>query len=112
MSNKLPIPRLRREWQGSDRRRTSQACDSCRQRKIKCDGSRPTCSHCHAQGLNNCVYSDAKAVRQRKDLAAAQRKAESYEELLRNVSQELEGPTADRVVKALKVCWGSWNWQC
>ncbi|KAJ5267885.1 hypothetical protein N7478_010693 [Penicillium angulare] len=102
MSNKLPIPRLRREVRESGGRRTSRACNSCRQRKIKCDGNRPTCSLCHAQGLNNCFYSDVKAVRQQKDLELMRMKVESYEELLRNISLELEGPTAEQVAKVLE----------
>jgi hypothetical protein len=28
---------------------TIVACDSCRRRKLKCDGKRPTCSRCQAQ---------------------------------------------------------------
>jgi len=54
--------------------------------------------------MNNCIYSDVKVVRQQKDLESAQRTVESYEELLRDISQELERPTANRVAKALKVC--------
>lgn len=103
MPDKLPIPRLRRERQESGGRRISRACDACRQRKIKCDGDRPTCSLCHAQGLNNCSYSDGKAVRQQKDLDLMKRKIETYEELLRDISGELEGPSADQVAKVLKV---------
>jgi hypothetical protein len=104
MPYKLPIPRLRRERRESSGRRTSQACDSCRQRKIKCDGNRPTCSLCHAQGLDNCFYSDAKAVRQQRELELMKRKIENYEEMFRNILGELEVSTADQVAKALKVC--------
>ncbi|KAG7425123.1 Nitrogen assimilation transcription factor nirA [Fusarium oxysporum f. sp. raphani] len=34
---------------------TSLACESCRQRKIKCNGARPTCSQCRAKHIY-CVY--------------------------------------------------------
>ncbi|KAI9729184.1 MAG: hypothetical protein M1834_007091 [Cirrosporium novae-zelandiae] len=35
--------------------KASLACDICRARKSRCDGRRPTCSHCEAAG-KTCVY--------------------------------------------------------
>lgn len=37
--------------------RASQACEKCRERKSKCDESRPTCQGCRDQNLE-CVYRD------------------------------------------------------
>ncbi|ODV63006.1 Zn(II)2Cys6 transcription factor domain-containing protein ASCRUDRAFT_16297, partial [Ascoidea rubescens DSM 1968] len=37
--------------------RTSQACDRCRIKKIKCDGNLPSCSNCSKIGFN-CKTSD------------------------------------------------------
>ncbi|KAJ9493356.1 hypothetical protein H2202_011174 [Exophiala xenobiotica] len=37
--------------------RAAQACDSCRQRKAKCDEGRPECQHCKANGLK-CTYRE------------------------------------------------------
>ena len=37
--------------------RASQACDSCRTLKAKCDEGRPTCQSCKEKG-QNCVYRD------------------------------------------------------
>ncbi|KNB06345.1 hypothetical protein FOXG_19641 [Fusarium oxysporum f. sp. lycopersici 4287] len=34
---------------------TSLACESCRRRKSKCNGARPTCSQCRAKHID-CVY--------------------------------------------------------
>ncbi|EGU86544.1 hypothetical protein FOPG_17747 [Fusarium oxysporum f. sp. conglutinans race 2 54008] len=34
---------------------TSLACESCRQRKVRCNGARPTCSRCRAKHID-CVY--------------------------------------------------------
>lgn len=104
MASKLPIPRLlhlRREGGG---RRISHACDTCRERKTKCDGNRPHCTQCVVQGFDNCFYSDRKLVRLQKELESARRKIQSYEELLQNLSVEFEEPVADRIRKALKVC--------
>lgn len=36
-------------------KRISRACDSCRQKKNRCDGVRPTCSQCAVGGLK-CMY--------------------------------------------------------
>ncbi|KAF8551562.1 hypothetical protein OG21DRAFT_1512598 [Imleria badia] len=36
-------------------RRTPMACQFCRGRKLKCDGSRPSCSNCHRRGYP-CQY--------------------------------------------------------
>ncbi|TRM68359.1 fungal-specific transcription factor domain-containing protein [Schizophyllum amplum] len=56
------------------RRRVWRACESCRRKKIKCDGSEPTCSQCVASG-SQCTWL------QTKDRAA----------LSRHYVQELEG---------------------
>lgn len=38
------------------RQRVSQACEGCRKKKIKCDGSKPTCTNCGNSGAE-CVYT-------------------------------------------------------
>ncbi|KEF50939.1 uncharacterized protein A1O9_13001 [Exophiala aquamarina CBS 119918] len=48
------------EVDGGQRRkpvRAAQACDSCRQRKAKCDEGRPECQHCKENGLK-CSYRE------------------------------------------------------
>lgn len=40
------------------RRRIAHACETCRQRKSRCNGDRPTCDICTEQGLP-CHYRDA-----------------------------------------------------
>lgn len=36
---------------------SGQACDSCRQRKQRCDGKRPACSNCDSRGIGaSCTY--------------------------------------------------------
>ncbi|KAJ1983288.1 hypothetical protein H4R34_001372 [Dimargaris verticillata] len=44
------------------RQRTTQACDTCRKRKIKCDNQLPRCSHCLAQDLE-CLYTERQKKR-------------------------------------------------
>ena len=64
----LPIPRI--SWNkgrssaadssGITRSpRVNQACEPCRQRKSKCDGQRPMCSHCHTLNIE-CFYQNGK----------------------------------------------------
>ncbi|KAH6867512.1 fungal-specific transcription factor domain-containing protein [Thelonectria olida] len=43
------------------RKRTAHACEPCRQRKSRCDGSRPTCDLCDEQGAE-CYYRDSLAM--------------------------------------------------
>ena len=40
------------------RKRIAQACEICRQRKSRCDGSHPTCGLCSQLGIE-CYYRDA-----------------------------------------------------
>ncbi|KAJ3742828.1 hypothetical protein DFH05DRAFT_1400801, partial [Lentinula detonsa] len=37
-------------------RRTPMACQFCRGRKLKCDGSRPSCGNCNRRGFP-CEYT-------------------------------------------------------
>lgn len=104
MLNKVNIPRLRRERRASEGRgRTARACDTCRQRKMKCDGKKPVCAQCHAQGLTTCDYSEAKLVRERKQLELAQLKIGAYEDLLRNIAQRADTSTAKQITSTLEV---------
>ncbi|CAJ0885110.1 2797_t:CDS:2 [Entrophospora sp. SA101] len=41
----------------SKRQRVSKACDSCRRKKVKCDGIQSVCGNCKAFNLE-CTYND------------------------------------------------------
>lgn len=65
-ASKLPIKRLKQEpCEPHGRRETNrsarvrQACEPCRQRKIKCHGEQPTCRHCHEVSVK-CYYESGK----------------------------------------------------
>ncbi|KAN0079910.1 hypothetical protein V8E55_009476 [Tylopilus felleus] len=45
-------------------RRTPMACQFCRGRKLKCDGSRPSCSNCNRRGYP-CLYVPVSAEQQK-----------------------------------------------
>ncbi|KAJ5953089.1 uncharacterized protein N7479_011502 [Penicillium vulpinum] len=60
----MPLPAdepARRKRPG--RKYTSRACETCRQRRAKCDGIRPSCSRCLERGVQ-CEYSTAEDGRQ------------------------------------------------
>ncbi|SCO87707.1 uncharacterized protein FRV6_11834 [Fusarium oxysporum] len=50
---------------------TSLACESCRRRKIKCNGARPTCSQCREKHID-CVYRQTPEANFRESLEALQ----------------------------------------
>ena len=101
-NNKVASPRLAASSAFRGRRRSARACESCRQRKIKCDGSRPTCGQCVYHN-NQCVYEDVKRVRDQKKLDLLTQRVGRYESLLRRLEGEVEPLTARKIRKELKV---------
>ncbi|OQE26999.1 hypothetical protein PENFLA_c006G05756 [Penicillium flavigenum] len=106
---KVAIPRLA----GSDpfipgRRRSARACEPCRQRKIKCDGIRPSCGQC-AYHNHSCSYEDVKRVRDQKRLGSLIKRVDTYEALLRELETEVDLPTARKIKKALKTLTAIWQ---
>ncbi|KAJ7047591.1 fungal-specific transcription factor domain-containing protein [Mycena alexandri] len=67
MANESKKKRLDDDQDGADaqkplqlqRRRVWRACESCRRKKIKCDGQEPTCSQCSASG-SQCTWLQTK----------------------------------------------------
>lgn len=85
------------------RQRASRACDACRRRKMKCNGSTPTCEQCQSVGIM-CRYSDIKRIREKKHLKSVTSKMERYEELLHDIASQVEEPIANRIRNTLTVC--------
>ena len=56
--------------------RAAQACDSCRQRKAKCDEGRPECQHCKDNGLK-CSYREIPPQKSEKQVLAITDKLEN-----------------------------------
>ncbi|KIW28595.1 uncharacterized protein PV07_08247 [Cladophialophora immunda] len=87
-STSLPISRSSNStWEKPERARTSHACEPCRERKTKCDGSRPSCRRCLHTGTT-CYYGYGKGWRKRKtaeDLTATSRRLARYESLLNEI---------------------------
>lgn len=101
-NNKVAIPRLAAPTTFRGKRRSARACEPCRQRKIKCDGVRPTCGQC-AYHHSRCLYEDVKRVRDQKMLELLTKRTERYESLLRDLEGEVDAPTVRRIRRALKV---------
>ncbi|KAJ5605204.1 hypothetical protein N7510_010358 [Penicillium lagena] len=99
--NKVAIPRAPNATTINHRRRSQRACESCRQRKIKCDGNRPSCRQCidHSQ---QCSYEDVKRVRDQKRLGSLSKRVDQYESLLRELEVDADASTARKIRKALK----------
>lgn len=56
--------------------RAAQACDSCRQRKAKCDEGRPECQHCKDNGLK-CSYREVPPQKSEKQMITITDKLEA-----------------------------------
>ncbi|KAK3073124.1 hypothetical protein LTR53_005556 [Teratosphaeriaceae sp. CCFEE 6253] len=50
------------EGRDAKRRRIARACDSCRRKKIKCDGQAPKCSHC-LNYKTECIFTQVEKKR-------------------------------------------------
>ncbi|KAM0786399.1 hypothetical protein ACM66B_001866 [Microbotryomycetes sp. NB124-2] len=78
-------------------KRTSVACETCRKKRIKCDGEKPMCTSCVSLGASKCIYdlgSDKRKPFTRDVVTAMQMRIESLEnelaqlQLEKNASQE------------------------
>ncbi|KAJ5180868.1 hypothetical protein N7492_004078 [Penicillium capsulatum] len=100
--NRVPIPRLNAPANHRHKRRSERACESCRQRKVKCDGTRPVCGQC-VYYKATCSYEPKKRIRDQNQLAFLRQRVDQYENLLRSLEGESDPPVARRIRKALKV---------
>ncbi|KAJ6145034.1 C6 transcription factor [Penicillium chermesinum] len=80
------------------RRRTSLACDACRTRKSKCDGSRPKCATCTNFGLE-CLYTPSSTstnlIVNKDYLQSLESRIVTLEESLRTVRAHIPGLSHD-----------------
>lgn len=100
--NRVAIPRIHPANSHRPKRRSVRACESCRQRKIKCDGTRPVCGQCAYHNVS-CSYEPNKRTRDQTQLAFLSSRVDQYEKLLRGLESESDAPTARRIRKVLKV---------
>ncbi|PWY68184.1 hypothetical protein BO83DRAFT_439094 [Aspergillus eucalypticola CBS 122712] len=68
--------------------RRAKACNTCRRKKVKCDGKRPICSPCHAFNLS-CGYQDVMDRRKRESRTYV----EQLEKRIEKMQEQLESLT-------------------
>ncbi|KZV65400.1 hypothetical protein PENSPDRAFT_655777 [Peniophora sp. CONT] len=81
---------------GSKKRRIERACDTCRKKKIRCDGMQANkkCSHCNAFKLK-CTYVEAakKRAPPKAYVESLEERLKSMEALLQKMSSSEAGPS-------------------
>ncbi|CAN6645018.1 hypothetical protein TRVA0_020S02652 [Trichomonascus vanleenenianus] len=85
---------MQSEEASSKRQRVSQACDWCRKKKIRCDGSKPTCTTCRNAGFN-CVYTvtarKPRTVKKKASVNDLEHRLERLESLLQSIVPVIKG---------------------
>ncbi|KAJ5934757.1 hypothetical protein N7466_004304 [Penicillium verhagenii] len=96
-----PTPEVR----PSKRRRVAVACDACRSRKSRCDGTRPRCSLCTDLGFE-CMYTPpataTNVIVQKEYLHGLEDRVKKLEDSLKSVRDDIDGLVVrvDRVPEA------------
>ncbi|KAH7470112.1 hypothetical protein FOMA001_g14006 [Fusarium oxysporum f. sp. matthiolae] len=78
------------------RKRVALACDTCRERKIKCDGSKPVCNPCRKRGepAARCVYTviagTAKQLSEQEYIASLQKQVQDMQLVIDQLRQDAE----------------------
>ncbi|ODM17423.1 hypothetical protein SI65_07098 [Aspergillus cristatus] len=83
--DRIAIPRAGPLPPPATRRRLERACQACCDRKIRCNGERPTCRHC----LNtkaNCVYHSNRLEEDKDALQQLKSQNEQYKSLLEKIA--------------------------
>ncbi|ODQ53077.1 hypothetical protein SAICODRAFT_25572 [Saitoella complicata NRRL Y-17804] len=82
--------------------RVAKACESCRQRRVKCSGDRPACQHCRTYGFE-CKYElSRKRNRAQDEITELRQINTTYQQLLRNILPHLPQGPASAVTEALR----------
>ncbi|KAH7472036.1 hypothetical protein FOMA001_g13485 [Fusarium oxysporum f. sp. matthiolae] len=78
------------------RKRVALACDTCRERKIKCDGSKPVCNPCRKRGEPpvRCVYTviagTAKQLSEKEYITSLQKQVQDMQLVIDQLRQDAE----------------------
>ncbi|RMD42954.1 hypothetical protein DV735_g2181, partial [Chaetothyriales sp. CBS 134920] len=89
-------------WQYDDRSqrrrpvRAAQACDSCRQRKAKCDEGRPECQHCKDNNLK-CTYREIPPQKSEKQVLAITERLEGLSDQISQLASTQKAELASQL---------------
>ncbi|KIY67354.1 hypothetical protein CYLTODRAFT_353365 [Cylindrobasidium torrendii FP15055 ss-10] len=73
------------------RRRVWRACESCRRKKVKCDGKEPVCGQCSASSLEcNWLQTKDRAALSRQYVQELEARVIEYEAIIKNVKPALK----------------------
>ena len=108
-ASKMPIKRLKQELgepqarrEGNRSARVRQACEPCRQRKIKCHGEQPTCRHCQDVSVR-CYYESGK-----REGSKQYRKCVLYSQV--NANKDVDKMTAFCAkLRYMRICFCGWQ---
>ncbi|KAI9749114.1 MAG: hypothetical protein M4579_006994 [Chaenotheca gracillima] len=95
-------PRAARIARASARNRIGHACDPCRRRKTKCDGTRPACARCRDFGMG-CFYVDGKRERLKRDTEVLSAKVCMYETVLQELLRDSVVPTQQAAIRRVLI---------
>lgn len=76
---------------GNKRNRTSQACDRCHERKVRCNADRPRCDQCWRSGLT-CSYGERRDLSHKPKKLDTNARLQRLEKLVHEMMQKDDGP--------------------
>ncbi|KAI4198238.1 MAG: hypothetical protein LQ350_005400 [Teloschistes chrysophthalmus] len=89
-----------RSGQGIASHRHGHACESCKKKKLRCDGAVPSCSRCARSGLE-CIYEGGIRDRERRLVEDMAGKLGAYEDALRRIKPDLENDDQSEISQLL-----------
>ncbi|KAJ5964763.1 uncharacterized protein N7479_004639 [Penicillium vulpinum] len=98
---KVAIPRQRSIVVPTSNKRVSRACESCHQRKIKCNGQTPTCRQCE-ETKATCTYPLKSREKTTQQIGSLHERVQDYETLLKEIENQVDGQAAKRIKDLLQ----------
>ncbi|KAL9018251.1 MAG: hypothetical protein Q9185_004417 [Variospora sp. 1 TL-2023] len=78
----------------------SHACESCKRKKVKCDGATPTCERCQKTN-NECCYAGGVRDREKRLVENLAAKLNVWEDFMQRIKPRLEGEDRSEVNRLL-----------
>ncbi|PWY61659.1 hypothetical protein BO83DRAFT_327543 [Aspergillus eucalypticola CBS 122712] len=96
---KVPIPRIARPHRSAYSSRVSKACVTCREKKIKCNGSHPCCG-C-ISNATTCLYTAGKRENTSRRLAELESQIRLYKQLLWHLQSKVNACDRELISRTL-----------